>query len=95
MGANGNAFGGQLCPQSCVHARNDEIEGHHGDMSQYLFDEGFSPCTLLRRSRPMDAVEQFRGGNRGERGRFLPMLRQHGLKAQPFPFDGDQDAGID
>jgi hypothetical protein len=43
----------------------------------------------------MDAMEQFRSGNRGDRGRFLPMLLQYGLQAQPLPLDGDQDAGVD
>ena len=32
MGAAGNALGGQLCPQSGMHARNDDIERQHGEL---------------------------------------------------------------
>jgi hypothetical protein len=77
-----------------MHARNDEIEGQHCHVSQHLFDKRLAPCALFRGVPPMHAMEQFRGGNRGDGGRFLSVLGQHGVEAQPLSFDSDQDAGI-
>ena len=67
MRANELSGLGKLSPQTCVHARNHQVEGQGRDVRQQGFDEAFALQAPLRRSGAMNAHQQLGGRDAGQR----------------------------
>lgn len=94
VGANDLSSLGELCPQTRVNTRGDEVEGDDGHMRQEDFDEALTPQSSLRCLGAMNANEQFGGGDAGQRNGFVGNEYGQILERAPRSLHLNEDAGV-
>ena len=75
--------------------RCHEVEREDREHGKEPLDERFTALTLCGGCRPVDAVQEFGGCDRGNADGLLGVRAQCALEIKRPPFGGDQDRRID
>lgn len=75
--------------------RRPEVEREDGKHREEALDERFPALPLRGGCRPVDAMQEFGSGDRGNADRFLGVRAQGAFENERPTFSGDKDRRID